>query len=109
MNQYGFQKKSNTLGTVVDLLEHITEELNQNKYVATIFIDPRKAFDTVDIDLMLNKLYKMGFRGVCHDLLKSYSENRINFTAVNNQYNEKQYAKIGVAQGSVLGPLQYLL
>lgn len=107
--QYGFQKQSNTLGATVDLLEYISKELDQNKYVVAVFIDLQKAFDTVDINLLLEKTNKMGLRGNCEELIKTYSTNRKHFTTVNGQNSDTQYAKIGVAQGSVLGPLQYLL
>ena len=106
--QYGFQKGSSTLGATVDLLEYVSGEMDKNKYVITVFVDLQKAFDTVNIDLLLDKLYKMGCRGICYELLKSYSTNRQQYTSVNNSNSETAEVEVGVAQGSVLGTLQYL-
>lgn len=107
--QYGFQCKSSTQGAAVDMLEYITNELDKNKYVITVFVDLQKAFDTVNIKLMMNKLHKMGFRGTCYNLLKSYSNGRKHLTTINNENSEQINLNVGVAQGSVLGPILYLL
>ena len=72
-------------------------------------MDLQKAFDTVNIDLLLDKLYKMGCRGICYEILKSYWTNGQQYTSVNNSNSETAEVEVGVAQGSVLGPLQYLL
>lgn len=108
-NQFGFQKQSGTLGATVELLEHITSELDKNRYVVCVFIDLQKAFDTVDITLLLKKFDKMGFRGKCHDLLQTYSTERKQCTYVNGKVSAEANISVGVAQGSVLGPLEYLL
>lgn len=107
--QYGFQRKNSTLGATADLLDHISSELDKNKYVIAVFVDLQKAFDTVNIELMLEKLNKMGFRGICHNLLRTYSTERKQYTVVNSSNSNQQNVTVGVAQGSVLGPLQYLL
>ena len=83
--------------------------MNKNRYVATVFIDLQKAFDTVDIKILLKKCEKMGFRGKCFDLLTSYSTRRKQCTEVNGKISSKRDTDIGLAQGSVLEPLQYLL
>lgn len=107
--QYGFQVHSNTLGATVDLLDYITSELDKNNYVVVVYIDLKKAFDTVDIEILLDKIWKMGFRGVCYRLLKTYSKGRKHFTRISNTVSETQKMKVGIAQGSVLGPLEYLI
>lgn len=107
--QYGFLKNSNTLGATVDLLDYVSSEVDKNRYVVMVFVDLQKAFDTVNIDHMLDKLHKLGIRGICHELLSSYSTNRKHYTFVNGKCSGEQTLKVGVAQGSVLGPLQYLM
>lgn len=90
-------------------LDYITSELDKNNYVVVIYIDLKKAFDTVDIEILLDKIWKMGFRGVCYRLLKTYSKGRKRFTRISNTVSETQKMKVGIAQGSVLGPLEYLI
>lgn len=107
--QYGFQTKSNTLSTTSDLIEYISTELDKNKYVLCVFIDLQKAFDTVNIDILLEKLNQMGIRGVAQSLMETYSKKRKHFTVINKSKSSDTELNVGVAQGSVLGPIQYLL
>ena len=72
--------------------------------VIAIFVDLRNAFDTVDCRILLHKLQKYGFRGVCHSFLKSYLSERKQFTNVNDRCSQNNDINIGVPQGSVLGP-----
>ena len=71
------------MGATVDLLEYINSEIDKSNTVLAVFVDLRKAFDTINIQLLLENFYKIGCRGVCYNLLKSYSENRKHFTAIN--------------------------
>lgn len=107
--QYGFQKGCNALGAVSDLLEYVSGEIDQQKYVVAVFVDLKKAFDTVNIEVLLEKTTKMGFRGPCESLLRTYSVGRRHYTTVNGQVSDTETLDVGVAQGSVLGPLLYLL
>ena len=83
--------------------------MDKNIYVLSGFVDFQKAFDTVDIELLLEKFQRMGFRGVCHNLLKTYSTGRRHCTEINNHISSEEAVTLGIAQGSVLGPLEYLL
>ena len=82
---------------------------NSNSNVLGIFIDLSKAFDTIDHSTLLTKLDRYGIRGNANCLIKSYLSNRTQYTEVLNEKSENLIIKYGVPQGSVLGPLLFLL
>ena len=83
--------------------------MNQGLYSCGIFIDLKKAFDTVDHDIMVNKLHHYGFRGIIHDWFASYLKNRLQTTQIGQHVSSKAMIICGVPQGSVIGPLLFLL
>ena len=74
-----------------------------------IFLDLRKAFDTVDHSILLAKLYSYGIRGMAYDWFVSYLSNRSQFVSIGNTKSISKLTTCGVPQGSVLGPLLFLL
>lgn len=62
-HQYGFQEKSSTEGAAIDVIKHILQKLDEKKKVVGVFIDLHKAFDTIDIAILLNKLKRIGIQG----------------------------------------------
>ena len=107
--QFGFLKKHCTEHAILDLKEYIIRNLNNKKVMAVLFLDLQKAFDTVSHDILLNKLHHYGVRGKAHTLLRSYLSERKQRTKVKNVLSELAFVLWGVPQGSVLGPLLFLI
>ena len=87
---------------------HPQIDLN-NEYVIGIFLDLEKAFDSIDHEILLFKLSHYGFRGHVNKFLRSYLNQRQQYTRINNCNSTLSYIKYGVPQGSILGPLLFTL
>ena len=90
-------------------MDEIKNALRLKKHVLGIFIDLSKAFDTIDHTKLLQKLSRYGIRGNAHSLLTNYLANRTQYVHVLGESSNKLLIKHGVPQGSVLGPLLFLL
>ena len=90
-------------------MNFIKKSHTNSKHVIGVFIDLSKAFDTIGHKMLLCKLYNYGVRGTPHNLIKSYLSNRKQYVKIGSQESEKLAVKYGVPQGSVLGPLLFLL
>ena len=108
--QFGFRENHSTAHALIDLMEYINTCLDQGKYVFGVYIDFKKAFDTVQHNILLSKLQRYGIRGITLNLFKSYSTDRKQFTKVNGISSDLQPLNdCGAPQGSVLGPILFLL
>ena len=107
--QFGFRKSHSTSHAINYSVNLITESLKRKSHVLGIFIDLSKAFDTIDHSLLLIKLERCGVRGVANDLIRSYLSNREHYTEVMGEKSDTLVIKYGVPQGSILGPLLFLL
>ena len=107
--QFGFRKGKSTEHACINLLQFLTDSHSKNLSSQAVMVDLRKAFDCVPHQPLLNKLYKYGIRGGHLDLIKSYFTNRKHFTEVAKCQSDLLNLKIGVPQGSSLGPLFFLI
>lgn len=107
--QYGFIKKLGTKDALQYLTNILYKKLDKSTPIIITFLDLAKAFDTVDHGILLSKLYRMGIRGKAHDLLRSYLTNRQQRVKTNLCKSEYRQIKMGVPQGTILGPLLFIL
>ena len=107
--QYAFREGYSQALALLEMTDNIKKEIDLGKYVATLFIDLKKAFDTVNHTILLEKLHYYGFRGHCNDFIRSYLSNRKQFVHCNGTNSEIMNIDCGVPQGSVLGPTLFLL
>ena len=108
-NQYGFRANHSTAYAITELVESITDAVDDNKYSVGVFIDLKKAFDTIDHKILLDKLEIYGIRGTVLRWIESYLCNRKQFVLYNDANSGKLLLKCGVPQGSILGPLLFIL
>ena len=107
--QFGFRAKHSTTHAINYSIDYILRNLEKKNHVIGIFIDLSKAFDTIDHEKLLAKLEHCGVRGTCLELIRSYLCDRKQYTDFQNTHSECCTVKYGVPQGSVLGPLLFLL
>ena len=107
-NQFGFQQKKSTCEAITILVEHIYSSFNDKKDSIGLFIDFKKAFDTVNHKILVDKLRVYGIRGLPLQLLESYLSNRFQCVRVGSESSSHCLINVGVPQGSVLGPILFL-
>ena len=107
--QFGFRKNHSTSHAINYSVNHIVKCIENKDHVIGIFLDLSKAFDTISHDKLLTKLDNYGIRGNCFYLLKSYLKSRKQSTKFLNIKSDFEFVQYGVPQGSVLGPLLFLL
>ena len=107
--QFGFRPKYSTSYALTDLIEDIKKKIDDGNFVCGVFLDLKKAFDTVDHNILLDKLNNYGIRGVANDWFRSYLYQRKQFVQINYIKSTIKEVECGVPQGSTLGPLLFLV
>ena len=108
-SQYGFRQAHSTQHAILDMVETIQTNMDKKLFSCGVFIDLKKAFDTVNHTILLDKLNYYGFRGIVNQWFSSYLSNRTQSTEIGSHISSKLNINCGVPQGSVLGPLLFLL
>ena len=108
-NQFGFRRNHSTFHTLASMCQKITDALDKGEHVCGVFVDLQKAFDTVDHEILLAKLQHYGIRDKAFSLFKSYLSDRRQFVTISGRNSAEAIIRHGVPQGSVLGPLLFLI
>ena len=114
-SQYGFRSQHSCESAVSELTSEIVKGLQNGMYTAALFLDLSKAFDTLEHEILLEKMYRYGIRGTSLDWFRSYLENRkirVKCRVASSdrlEYSEYQTVNYGTPQGSCLGPLIFLI
>ena len=96
---------------LIGFTDNIIRYLDEGNYCISVFIDLKKAFDTVDHEILLHKLERYGIRGHANMFLRSYqyTTNRHQYTTISDSSSTRRKVHCGVPRGSVLGPLFFAL
>ena len=109
-SQFGFLEGRSTTHAILEMVDYISTALNNGEYCAGIYIDVKKAFDTVDHSLLIKKLENAGIRGIALDWFRSFLSNRCQRVKLGDFWsNNVKYIDISVLQGSILGALLFLV
>ena len=108
-HQSGFRAIHSTVTALLEATDTWAYNIDHGKINAVVFLDLKKAFDTVDHEIVLSKLSNYGIYGNAHQWFKSYLENRTQMCSINGSLSPSCLLSCGVSQGTILGPLLFLL
>lgn len=109
-NQYGFRRKHSTESAAMELIDRAKQDMDNKKDPFAIFLDLSKAFDTIDHSIMLKKLSHYGIHGTALLWFESYLSDRVQYVSLNgNTKSKPMRITTGVPQGSILGPLLFII
>ena len=103
------EKKSSTHLALLSFVDKVIQAIEKGEYAVGVFLDFSKAFDTVDHDILLDKLDHHGIRGCALSWFNSYLSCRTQYVTYDGSESNRQMIKCGVPQGSILGPLLFLI
>ena len=107
--QFGFRSKHSTNHALIEITETIRKALDDGNFACGVFVDFQKAFDTVNHEILIGKLSHYGIRGTANNWFTSYLSKRSQYVSILGYDSETSHVPHGVPQGSVLGPLLFLI
>jgi len=107
--QFGFRNGLSTEDAITFLTDQIINNFNTNRKCLAVFLDLKKAFDTVSHNILLSKIERLGIRGRSFDIIKSFLYNRQQFTTIGTQNSKCREVRLGLPQGTVLAPVLFSL
>lgn len=107
--QFGFRNHFSTDLALIHLTDQLKKIIDEGLFAGSVFIDLTKAFDSLNHSILFTKLEAIGVCGPALALLKSYLHNRVQLVSISNVYSKELSTNIGVPQGSILGPLLFLI
>ena len=108
-SQYGFRENHSTEYAAMEFVDNTSKIMDDGLIPFSVFIDLSKAFDTLDHNILLKKLHYYGIQDTCLNWFRSYLTNRTQYTIFKDSQSIPLTIKTGVPQGSVLGPLLFLI
>ena len=107
--QFGFRQKHSTSHTLIHLTDKIIERLDKGNFACSIFVDFQKSFNTVNHQIPIQKLNYYGIKGIANNWFSPYLQNKTQFVSINAFDSVVNAICCGVPQGSILGPLFFLI
>ena len=107
--QSGFRKSHSTQTSLLRMTERVYSSLNSGHFVGMVALDLKKAFDTVNHEILIDKLDYYGVHGATKLWFKDYLSNRSQYAAINGQLSDSKQIRTGVPQGSILGSLLFII
>lgn len=107
--QFGFRRGRSTYMAILEMQDKISDSLDKNEFAMGVFFDLSKAFDTVNHTILLNKLEHYGIRGMAQQWLSNYLQDRTQYVLYEGYQSAHKTIRCGVPQGSILGPLLFLI
>ena len=108
-HQFSFRDNHSTILAIIEITDNTRHKLDKGNSVIGTYLDLSNAFDTVNYKILLDKLHYYGIKGLANTWFESYLTNRKQTTSVNSTFSALRKAITGVPQGSVLGPLLFLI
>ena len=108
-NQHAFRVGRSCLTQLLQHMDEVLKALENKKNVDVVYLDFAKAFDKVDHKILMKKVYKFGIRGKLYEWIKNFLENRYQQVLVDGVLSRKEKVISGVPQGTVIGPLLFLI
>ena len=106
--QSGFRSLHSTVTALLEATNNWAFNIDNGSVNAVVFLDLKKAFDTVDHTILLSKLFQYGIRSIAYEWFRSYLDNRNQQCFVNGSLSNSQILTCGISQGTILGPLLFI-